>query len=289
MGDKKILQNLTRQYIPYQSNEKAFFIRKLRANFDAMSIDEHPHRHEFTEFLYIEGGTGRHEIDGVEYDLSPHTFYIISKGQVHHFLYAKNLVGILIRFNDSILPAVQSSNEGFYYNLLFSLRQHNDLHIPAEKRELVDVLLRNMLAEYEIQTTKVLDLSLIQHLLYPLIILLNRFTLAKIKQQDYVQDLYAAFINLLEQTFKQERNLGFYARTMGLSTRKLTDICQVKSGKSAKRIINERLITEAKRLLKYTTLPLKEIVDQLGYKDTAYFCRYFKKTTGHTPSGYRRK
>lgn len=40
-------------YIPYQSNEKAFTIRKIRTNFDAVSIDEHPHRHEFTEFLYI--------------------------------------------------------------------------------------------------------------------------------------------------------------------------------------------------------------------------------------------
>lgn len=281
--------NLTRQYIPYQSNEKAFFIRKLRANFDASSIDEHPHRHEFTEFLYIKGGAGKHEIDGVEYDLIPHTFYVISKGQVHHFLYAKNLTGVLIRFNDSILPAVQSSNEGFYYNLLFNLRQHNDVNIPSEKRELVDVLLMNMLAEYEIQTTKVLDLSLIQHLLYPLIILLNRCTLAKIEQQDHSQDLYAAFLNLLEQTFKQERDLGFYARSMGLTTRKLTEICQIKSDKSAKKIINERLITEAKRLLKYTTLPLKEIVDQLGYKDMGYFCRYFKKATGSTPTEYRKR
>ena len=279
---------MIRQSIPYQSNEKAFLIRKLRANFDATSIDEHPHRHEFTEFLYIKGGTGKHEIDGVAYDLIPHTFYVISKGQVHHFLYAKNLVGFLIRFNDSILPAVQSSSEGFYYNLLFSLRKHNDLRIPSEKRNLVEVLLSNMLADYEGQTTKVLDLSLIQHLLYPLIILLNRCTLTKIERQDYSQDRYAEFINLLEQAFKQQRDLGFYAQTMGMSTRKLTEICQLKSDKTAKKIINERLITEAKRLLKYTTLPLKEIVDQLGYKDMGYFCRYFKKVTGVTPSEYRK-
>lgn len=280
---------MTRPYIPYQSNETAFFIRKLRANFDATSIDEHPHRHEFTEFIYIKSGVGKHEIDGVAYDLIPYTFYVISKGQVHQFLYAENLEGILIRFNDSILPAVQSTNEGFYYNLLFNLRQQNDVTIPSEKRQLVNVLLMNMLAEYEIQTTKVLDLSLIQHLLYPLIILLNRCSVAKIKQQDYTQDLYAEFINLLEQHFKQQHDLGFYARTMGLTTRKLTEICQVKLGKPTKKIINERLMTEAKRLLKYTTLPLKEIVDQLGYKDMGYFCRYFKKATGYTPTGYRER
>lgn len=200
---------MTRQHIPYQVNEKAFYIRKLRTDFDASSINEHPHRHEFTELLYIEDGIGKHEIDGVAYDLIPHTMYVISKGQVHHFLYAKNLEGILIRFNDSILPAVQSSNEGFYYNLLFNLRQHNDVSIPSDKRQLVDVLLINMLAEYENQHTKIIDLSLLQHLLYPLIILLNRSTLAKVELQDYTQDLYTEFINLLEQSFKQERNLDF--------------------------------------------------------------------------------
>ena len=286
-GIKKV--NLIRQTIPYQSNEKAFFIRKLRANFDARSIDEHPHRHEFTEFIYIKNGSGKQEIDGVEYDLISHTFYIISKGQVHHFLYAKNLEGILIRFQDTILPAVQSSNEGFYYNLLFSLRQYNEVPIPSKKRQLVDVLLGSMLEEYEVQTTKMLDLSLIQHLLYPLIILLNRCTLAKVELPDYTQDLYAEFINLLEQAFKQQHNLSFYARTMGLSSRKLTEICHVQSGKSAKKIITERLMTEAQRLLKYTSLPLKEIVAQLGYKDIGYFCRYFKKTTGMTPSVFKEK
>jgi len=83
---------MTKQHIPYQTNEKAFAIRKIRANFDAASINEQPHRHEFTEFLYIKSGSGKQEIDGREYDLENNTFYIISKGQVHHFLYAKKFI-----------------------------------------------------------------------------------------------------------------------------------------------------------------------------------------------------
>jgi len=137
-----------KSHIPYQTNERSFIIRKIRANFDAISIGEQPHRHEFTEFLYIKSGNGKHEIDGKEYDLAANTFYIISKGQVHNFLYANDIEGVLIRFNDSILPAVQSSKEGFYYNLIFGLRNTNEIPLKNEDSQLVELLLTRMLAEY---------------------------------------------------------------------------------------------------------------------------------------------
>ena len=278
---------MNRTYIPYQSNEKAFLIRKIRANFNALSINEHPHRHEFTEFMYIKSGTGKHEVDGVEYNLGKNTIYIISKGQVHNFLLAKNIEGILIRFQDSILPAVESQNEGFYHNLLFNLNRHNELLLKREDLSLVELLLARMLKEYTNQSTKILDLSLIQHLLYPLIILMNRYIETKLDVQDYQQDQYTQFINLLEQSFKQHHDLGFYAQKLGLTKRKLSEVAQKKSGKSAKKVINDRILTEAKRLMKYTSLPLKEMADRLGFKDIGYFCRYFKKATGLTPSDYK--
>jgi len=102
---------LHKTYIPYQTNEKAFLIRKIRANFDAVSIDEHPHRHEFTELMYIQSGTGKHEVDGKEYNLNENTIYIISKGQVHNFLYAKDIKGILIRFGKIIYDVQIEENE----------------------------------------------------------------------------------------------------------------------------------------------------------------------------------
>jgi len=274
-------------YIPYQTNEKAFLIRKIRANFDAFSINEQPHRHEFTELMYIQSGKGKHEVDGVEYNLNENTIYIISKGQVHNFLYAKDIKGILIRFQDSILPAVESQNEGFYHNLLFTLSNHNEFFLKAEDRPLVSLLLDRMLKEYASQATKIIDLSLIQHLLYPLIILLSRYVGTNVNLQDYQKDQYTQFINLLEQSFKHRHDLGFYAQEMGVSKRKLSEICQEKSGKPAKKIINDRVLTESKRLIKYTTLPLKEIANRLGFKDIGYFCRYFKKNTGLTPTVFK--
>ncbi|MFK7981903.1 MAG: helix-turn-helix transcriptional regulator [Saprospiraceae bacterium] len=280
---------MNKQPIPYQYNEQVFLIRKIRKNFDAASIDEHPHRHNFYEFLYIQSGEGKHEIDGITYDLKVNTFHIISKGQVHQFLFAKEVEGYLIRFKDNILPAVLSPKEGYYYNILHQINQHQDLTVEESDKVLVQVLLKRMLEEYKAQTTKVLDLSLIQHLLYPLLILMHRHSTTQIKTQDYQQNQYIQFITLLEEHYKQHHVLEYYAPKLGITKRQLSLICQEKTGKTAKQLINERILTEAKRLLKYTTLSLKEISDRLGFNTLAYFCRRFKIGIGKTPSEYKRK
>jgi len=172
-------------------------------------------------------------------------------------------------------------------NLLSNLRHHNQAVLLPKDRQLVELLLQRMLEEYDAQSSNTLDLSLIQHLLYPLIILMNRHVKAEVNVQDYKQDLYTDFLQLLEQSFKKHHNLGFYSFEMGLSNTRLTYICRVKSGKTAKKLISERIILEAKRLIKYTTLPLKEIAAQLGYNEVAYFCRAFKREAGLPPSQYK--
>ena len=221
------------------------------------------------------------------FHLKEHTFHIISKGQVHQFLFAKNIDGYLIRFQDSILPTIQSEKEGYYYTILHEITQHQDFPIASANRPLVNILLKSMLAEYLRQGKARIDLSLIQHLLYPLMILMHRSLTTQLEVQNFHQNQYIRFTNLLEEQFKNQHGLTYYAQQIGVTKRQLSIICQEKSGKTAKQLLSERIITEAKRILTYTTLSLKEISDQLGYKNVAYFCRRFKKGTGKTPSEYR--
>ena len=60
-------------------------------------------------------------------------------------------------------------------------------------------------------------------------------------------------------------------------------------GKTPKEIINERILLEAKRFLVYSHLTIKEIGQDLGFEDPAYFVRYFKKNTETTPVEFREK
>ncbi len=59
-------------------------------------------------------------------------------------------------------------------------------------------------------------------------------------------------------------------------------------GKTFHNYLNGLRIVEACRLLVETHLTSREICERLGYCDEFYFCRAFKKSTGHSPREYRR-
>ena len=57
--------------------------------------------------------------------------------------------------------------------------------------------------------------------------------------------------------------------------------------KSALDIVHERLMLEARRLLAYTSMPVAQVAEQLGYADPAYFSKFFARAVGQTPTTYR--
>jgi AraC-like DNA-binding protein len=59
-------------------------------------------------------------------------------------------------------------------------------------------------------------------------------------------------------------------------------------GISAKEYINEKLLREAVRLLKNTTLNQSEIACELGF-DFSWFVKFFRKNMGITPAKYRQQ
>ena len=62
-----------------------------------------------------------------------------------------------------------------------------------------------------------------------------------------------------------------------------------RDGMSVSRYVRRERVLQARRLLLYTELSVKEIAAELGYDDSAYFTRLFTKETGVPPSVYRKK
>jgi AraC-like DNA-binding protein len=58
-------------------------------------------------------------------------------------------------------------------------------------------------------------------------------------------------------------------------------------GKTAKELISEKIIQEAKKLLKYATDDISEIAYYIGFEEPTHFIRFFKKQTSTTPKEYR--
>ncbi len=78
-----------------------------------------------------------------------------------------------------------------------------------------------------------------------------------------------------------------YARQLGYSVRTLTRASHVATGFGAKRVIQERVLLEAKRLLVHTELTSTAIAGRLGMPDPAAFGKFFRHQTGETPATFR--
>jgi len=97
----------------------------------------------------------------------------------------------------------------------------------------------------------------------------------------------AAFRQLLAAEYKTMKSPADYARKMNLSLSYLNETVKANTGFPVSHWIQQETMQEARRLLYYTRLSIKEIAYQLGYDDPTYFSRLFKKVVALSPGEYR--
>ncbi|MEJ2882060.1 AraC family transcriptional regulator [Pedobacter sp. GR22-6] len=105
----------------------------------------------------------------------------------------------------------------------------------------------------------------------------------------------SVFNELLERQFPIEspaqrftmRSAKDFAAQLSVHVNHLNRAIKQTTGRTTTDLITERLIGEAKVLLKHTNWNISEIGYALGFEEPAHFNNFFKKQTQHTPSGFR--
>jgi AraC-like DNA-binding protein len=95
------------------------------------------------------------------------------------------------------------------------------------------------------------------------------------------------FIQLVENNFFKHHDVASYANILNISAKALNKRVCKHSKYTPNEIIKRRIILEAKRLLVYTHLSVKEIGYKLGYEDPSYFIRFFSKQVKIAPQTFR--
>jgi AraC family transcriptional activator of pobA len=99
--------------------------------------------------------------------------------------------------------------------------------------------------------------------------------------------LVARFRELVERHYRAERSVERYAEWLGTPPRRLRAACLAVTGAPPYRLIQDRLLLEAKRQLLYSNLTIAETAYHLGFDDPAYFTRLFSKACGVSPRQFR--
>ncbi|MBI1418006.1 MAG: helix-turn-helix domain-containing protein [Limimaricola sp.] len=101
--------------------------------------------------------------------------------------------------------------------------------------------------------------------------------------------LVAAYSDLIERDFRTRTGVAGYAAALGVTPTHLTRCCKLTCGRSALQLLNDRVLYEARMLLRDTRTPVQQIACDLGFASAAYFTRSFQAETGLTPTRFRRQ
>ncbi|HPN68164.1 MAG TPA: AraC family transcriptional regulator [Saprospiraceae bacterium] len=107
-------------------------------------------------------------------------------------------------------------------------------------------------------------------------------------QQTRNQQLVESFKNLINQYFRQERSVQFYANKLFISSKYLSEILKNETGKTASEWISDLLLLEAKVLLSNRNLQINQIAEVLHFPDVSTFGKFFKNLSGSSPLQYRK-
>lgn len=99
--------------------------------------------------------------------------------------------------------------------------------------------------------------------------------------------LYLKFCEAVENNFTTLHKVQDYTKLLDVSVRHLSDCTKSCENITPLKLINKRLLIQAKRLLAYSDLNIKEIAFKLGFLDAPHFIKFFRKEIGITPLDYR--
>ena len=97
------------------------------------------------------------------------------------------------------------------------------------------------------------------------------------------------FGQLVEAHYADNWTVRDYASAINTSVASLNRRCRDYHGLTPKAIVDQRILIEAKRRLMYTRETVSALAYRLGFKDAAYFSRFFSRFEGVPPGAYRQQ
>ncbi|MEL6866358.1 MAG: helix-turn-helix transcriptional regulator [Bacteroidota bacterium] len=197
----------------------------------------------------------------------------------------------LVRFNRPFYCILDHDSEvGCKGILFFGASNVPSIQIPEEELEKFEILWS--MFNIEMTSKDKLQIEMLQMMLKRLIILCTRLNR---EQNNMVQldngqlNLVREFNFLVESHFKTKHTVAEYADLLHKSPKTLSNLFSKYQEKRPLQIIQERLMVEARRLLSYTEMTVKEVAYELGFDSIQAFSRFFKTKEGLSPKDFREK
>jgi len=231
--------------------------------------------------VYNTAGPQEAVIDNIKYMMPGNCVVPLMANQHFVFHQPENLVAW--QFNRDFYCIADHDAEVGCVGFLFYGIEH-PLFIPLsdEDRRSISILETQCLEEMGIADK--MQGEMLRTVLKRLIIKVTR--LAKSQTENYRRftenkmDIVRMFNLLLEANFRTQHEVQFYAQALNRSPKTLTNLFCLYNYPPPSKLIQRRIILEAKRYLYYTDKSAKEVAADLGFTSAAHFSRFFKTGAG---------
>jgi AraC-like DNA-binding protein len=248
-----------------------------------------PHSHSYYQIIWFFNAKGTHTVDFKIYDIKENTILFITKDQIHAFDDNYDCEGWLIHFNESFF--MHTDVDVFLKYNIFTTQENPCYALETDTlfkgKKYIDLIIA------ELKNRKDFGFEdSVRFLLKCFLINLERVHQKRATKNVNPNDAYTLhlyqFKELIELNYKKGLTIKEYADLMNISSKTLNTITKKVLQKSPSKFIAERIILEAKRLLKFTSLQISEIAFSLGFEDPSYFIKYFKRHVKLAPLEFRK-
>ena len=175
----------------------------------------------------------------------------------------------------------------------FDYTSNEALHLSAQEVEIFKGVLNMIEQELHHAIDKHTRELVVSHIELLLNYCLRFYDRQFITREEINHSVVKKFLSLLDEYIvaKAEREglptVAYFADKCCLSTGYFGTLVKTETGRTAKDLINDRIMGKAKELLASDTLSVTQISQRLGFEYPQHFVRFFKALTGMTPTQWR--
>lgn len=249
------------------------------------------HRHaDLCQCILITAGPASVVIEESRTKLDGPALIVIPAGAIHSFRFRAETRGYVLTINFQHLAELASAAHQAPIEELFSAPRAHDLSFDPALADRACRMLESLCKEQRIANSAPTPVGgwLACCVLY---------TVAEAVKHSSLPESYSGtdlarlrrFRQLIENRFAQHWPVARFARELGLSETSLNRLCRRLTGCTGFDLLQQRLALEARRRLIYAGDSVSGIASALGFKDSAYFSRFFRRHSGVSPHEFRRQ
>jgi AraC-like DNA-binding protein len=247
----------------------------------------HPHRLRFHEILFLTGGNGFVDLDGLGTEVRPRRLCFTAPGEIRRWRLETAPQGYAVLFDGDFLREFFSDAR-----LLDDLLRFGDAgkcaFLDLDTLEFARVISIVKTMHRELAAPRESSEHILRALLYQLLAEIARHRPPPSAGRCASRDaLPARFHALLNAHFRSLRQVAQYAEALDVTAGHLNQAVRRATGATASAAIHERLFLESRRMLLHTTQSVAAIAQDLGFREPSYFNRFFKRMAGTTPRTFR--